>query len=253
MASLTTEGIILKRKHYREIDLLVTFFSSDFGKLSGVAFGAKRSQRRFANCLELFQRSRIFFSEHPNRTLVRIEMCELIAPVTFISRDIKALAHASYLTELITSLTAIRDQDKSKDLFQLLDKCIELLESGAPPEDVARVFEVRFLTLLGYGLDLQRCALCSVDCTEKTSCRFYPSDGRLRCENCGQEKGYLLSGGTIKSLQFIQGHDLEVAARARFSDRSGEEARRVLEDVVVRLMQRRPKSLEYIRRLKEKT
>jgi DNA repair protein RecO (recombination protein O) len=253
MASLTTEGIILQRKHYREADLLVTFFSSDFGRLSGVAFGAKRSQRRFANCLEMFQRSRIFFSERPNRSLVRIEMCELIAPVAFIPKDVKALAHASYLAELVVALTAARDQDKSRDIFQLLDKCLLLLESGVPPEDVARLFEVRFLTLLGYGLDLGKCALCNADCAEKTSCWFYPSDGRLRCTDCAQGKGYPLSGGTVKSLQFIQGQDLEVAARARFSERGGEEARRLLEEVMVRLMQRRPRTLEYIRRLKSAT
>jgi DNA repair protein RecO (recombination protein O) len=253
MASMKTEGIILQRKQYREMDLLVTFFSRDFGKLAGVAFGAKRSQKRFANCLEIFNRSRIFFSEHPHRRLVRLEMCELISSVTHIPHDMNALAHASYMVELVNSLTGERDTDKSNDIFHLLGKCLELLENEVPPEDAARIFEVRLMTLLGYGLGLQTCANCNTDCLEQGVCRFYPSDGRLRCRACAQDQGYPLSEGTIKALQFVQSQPLEVAGRVRFSARGEEEARRVLEEVLMRLMQRRPRSLEYIRRLKEKT
>jgi DNA repair protein RecO (recombination protein O) len=252
MASLKTEGIILQRKQYREMDLLVTFFSPDFGKLIGLAFGAKRSQKRFANCLELFNRSRIFFSESPQRSVVRLEMCELISGISHIPHDMSALAHASYLAELVELLTGERDQQNSADTFHLLNKCLEMLESGVPPEDTVLIFEMRLLSLLGYALDLRTCADCKAHCLEEKMCRFYPADGRLRCNACAQDKGYSVSGGTIKTLQFIQEQPLEVAARARFPVPGGEEARLILEDVLTRLMQRRPKSLEYIRRLKEK-
>ena len=55
MAPLITEGIILKRKDYRESDLIVTAFTKDFGKITGIAFGAKKSRKRFANCPGIFR------------------------------------------------------------------------------------------------------------------------------------------------------------------------------------------------------
>ena len=70
MAPLITEGIILKRKDYRESDLIVTAFTRDFGKITGIAFGAKKSRKRFANCLGFFARSRLYVSFPLNRDAV---------------------------------------------------------------------------------------------------------------------------------------------------------------------------------------
>jgi DNA repair protein RecO (recombination protein O) len=57
-----TEAIVLRRFDYGESDWIVTFYTSDFGKIRGIAKGARRSQKRFANTLELFSCSHILFS-----------------------------------------------------------------------------------------------------------------------------------------------------------------------------------------------
>jgi DNA repair protein RecO (recombination protein O) len=50
-----TTGFVLRCLNYGESDLIVTFYSSDFGKLKGIAKGAKRSKKRFANVFEPFR------------------------------------------------------------------------------------------------------------------------------------------------------------------------------------------------------
>ena len=54
MLPTRTRGIILRVNDYGESDKLVTFFSPDIGKATAIAKGAKRSQHRFVNKLELF-------------------------------------------------------------------------------------------------------------------------------------------------------------------------------------------------------
>lgn len=47
-----TEAIVLRLLDYGESDRIVTFYTAGFGKLRGIARGARRSRKRFANALE---------------------------------------------------------------------------------------------------------------------------------------------------------------------------------------------------------
>ena len=66
-------GFVLKSLSYGESDLIVTFYSREFGKIKGIAKGAKRSQKRFANVFEPFSLTNIIFSRKNRDTLAFIE------------------------------------------------------------------------------------------------------------------------------------------------------------------------------------
>ena len=57
-----TEAIVLRLLDYGESDRIVTFSTADFGKIRGIAKGARRSRKRFTNALEPFCHSRMIFS-----------------------------------------------------------------------------------------------------------------------------------------------------------------------------------------------
>ena len=46
MDILKSKCLILKKKDLNEADLLTVVFSKDFGKISGVAFGIRKSKKR---------------------------------------------------------------------------------------------------------------------------------------------------------------------------------------------------------------
>ena len=46
-----TPAIVLRSTPYGESDQIVTLYTLDFGKMKGIAKGAKRSRKRFANTL----------------------------------------------------------------------------------------------------------------------------------------------------------------------------------------------------------
>ena len=249
MAPLITEGIILKRKDYRESDLIVTAFTRDFGKITGIAFGAKKSRKRFANCLGFFARSRLYVSFPLNRELARLEACYLLEGAQELSENIPRLAYASYLAELTVSLTA--DRDKNRDLYLLLEYCLPQLVAGNDPEDTAHVFEIRFLTLLGYKLNLETCERCGTRLDSGETVYFNMAGSGFRCGSCAQDRGAPLSGGTLKSLRFMQNEPLQAVARLRLAPRARMELRPLLESFLLNLTQKRFKSLEFIRKLRE--
>ena len=54
METYLSQAIIMRIREFGESDLLVTFFTPDKGQLKGVAKGARKSRKRFVNCLDVF-------------------------------------------------------------------------------------------------------------------------------------------------------------------------------------------------------
>ncbi|MBW2672896.1 MAG: DNA repair protein RecO, partial [Deltaproteobacteria bacterium] len=52
-----TPAFVLHFLNYGEADRIVTLFTREFGKLKGIAKGARRSKKRFANAIEPFSHS----------------------------------------------------------------------------------------------------------------------------------------------------------------------------------------------------
>ncbi|MGA2109956.1 MAG: DNA repair protein RecO, partial [Syntrophorhabdales bacterium] len=54
MALHKDQAIVLSTRVFGESDKIVRFFTLESGKLTGIAKGGKKSQKRFMNTLELF-------------------------------------------------------------------------------------------------------------------------------------------------------------------------------------------------------
>ncbi len=68
MAVLTSEAVVLRTWPVHEADLIVSFFTRDYGKhASGVAKSALKSRKRFGGALEPMTVARAWFVERPGR------------------------------------------------------------------------------------------------------------------------------------------------------------------------------------------
>ena len=73
MSSLTTTAIVLRAVNYGEADRIVTLFGRDTGRLSALARGARKSQRRFAGGLSLCALGSAAIRERAGAELVTLE------------------------------------------------------------------------------------------------------------------------------------------------------------------------------------
>ena len=78
MAVLTSEAVVLRTWPVHEADLVVSFFTRDYGKMTGVAKSALKSRRRFGGALEPMTVARAWFAERPKQELVRLDQLEII-------------------------------------------------------------------------------------------------------------------------------------------------------------------------------
>src|SRR5229473_1418469 len=99
-------AIVLRTRDYSESDRIVTLLTREFGKLSGIAKGAKVSRRRFERKLEVFSHVMLYFRRRPHGDLVFITRAESDGLVPHnIDDDLDKIALGSYMVELADALT----------------------------------------------------------------------------------------------------------------------------------------------------
>lgn len=149
MSIQTTEAIVLNRRDFRETSILATFYSKDFGKVKGILKGIRGDRSRYGSCAELFGFNKIVFYEKTKSEFQNITQCDLIDGLFGIRKNLSAIAYATYLVELVDELT--EPSEKNETIFELLLGSLRLLAKGSEPTKIARIFEIRLLTLLGFG------------------------------------------------------------------------------------------------------
>ena len=78
MSVLTSEAVVLRTWPVHEADLIVSFFTRDYGRMKGVAKSALKSRKRFGGALEPMTVARAWFAERPRQELVRLDQLEIV-------------------------------------------------------------------------------------------------------------------------------------------------------------------------------
>jgi DNA repair protein RecO (recombination protein O) len=247
-----TEAIVLRLLNYGESDRIVTFCTAEFGKIRGIAKGARRSRKRFVNALEPFSCSRIFFSRSGPESLALIEGCDVLSHFSGIRADLEKTLAASYLIDLTDQFSP--EDKKNVASFCLLHDFLQFLEGSAMTEALLRFFEIRLLRISGYDPVLDHCLLCKTPIGKQAGYRFDAAKGGLTCRVCGpgSPDAIPVSLGTIRTL--IMGREMEIdrLGRLLLSDQSANESRRILSYFIRHILGRELKSvhvLNEIRRL----
>jgi len=162
--SLKTQAFVLRFLNYGESDRIVTFFTREFGKLRGIAKGARRSRKRFSNAIEPFSHSLLLFSKRGEGALAIIENCDVINHYPEIRADLERTMTAAYMIDLVDQFTV--EGKKSAGTFQLLSDFLMLLEKRSNLNETTRFFELRLLKLSGYDPVLERCVICNESLAE---------------------------------------------------------------------------------------
>lgn len=154
MKQQTTPAIVLRRTNYAEADRIVTFLTP-IGKVKAIVKGVRRSKSKLAGGIELFSESTITFLE-TRGNLARIVSTRLDQHWDGIIGDLQRMMFGYETMKLIDK--AIED-DAERGYFDLLRSTLTALgDLQMHLSDVEVWFYVRFLELLGYGLNLKTTA-----------------------------------------------------------------------------------------------
>ncbi|MFH0787616.1 MAG: DNA repair protein RecO [Pseudomonadota bacterium] len=250
MPTKSVEAIILQVKLYGESDLIVDFFSSQAGRMRGIAKGAKKSKKRFVHCLEPLNRVRLSLFEKQNSSLVRLDQGEVLDPFQGIRKDFRKWGQASYFCEMIKELFAIGDSNPA--VFELIKESLRVLEQEKGDPEVFPIFQIRLLQLAGYALYLSACLHCGKKTEEIDAPFFSVARGGVFCPNClPGAKGIQLSLGAIQSIRQSMTMNCPQVFRIRFSREIRREIEGLLGVFSCQIMGRELSSVRYLKQIQE--
>jgi DNA repair protein RecO (recombination protein O) len=170
MNVLTSEAVVLRTWPLRESDLIVSFFTRDYGRVKGVAKSALKSRKRFGGALEPMTLARAWFAERPRQELVRLDQLEILHSPLSGPVDHVRLAVLSFFAELIDE--ALPEHDPQETVFRLLVSVLETTSASpaappngsapqtAPPWMPLTYFSLWMTRLMGLLPDVSRCTAC---------------------------------------------------------------------------------------------
>ena len=152
------EAIVLSKRAYGESDRIIHLFTLAAGKVSAIAKGAGKSQKRFVNTLEPFNHIRVEYFDRHNRGMVRIDNADLVSGNDGIETGMKRICSASFFTELVDRMT--REREPNTGLFMALQEFIALARSKDPEYPDILSCELKMLDVLGYHPNFDTCVFC---------------------------------------------------------------------------------------------
>ena len=162
MSVLTSEAVVLRTWPVNEADLVVSFFTRDYGKVKGVAKSALKSRKRFGGALEPMTVARAWFAERPRQELVRLDQLEILRSPLSAPVDPVRLAVLSFYAELLDE--ALPERDPHETVFRLLlsvlDQTTALNSASAQPWMPLTYFQLWMTRLMGLLPELAHCTAC---------------------------------------------------------------------------------------------
>lgn len=244
-----TPAVVLRTRPHGESDKIVTFLTRDWGKVTGIAKGAKRSRRRFVNVLEPF--THVWLRFRPSRAdeLAFILGCELIQAFRRPSQDLRRFALASYLAELSDVMVAGREA--GHEVYTLLVGSLSTLETRSEiPVLFQSAFELRLLAEVGYAPNLADCPVCGRAASHPqtdASLPFSPGLGGLLCPRCEGRGGptFRVSSMTLGLFRMWLARETLPDA-PEISPRVFQETRALVSRLLTRHLPRPLKSLAFL-------
>lgn len=142
----STEAIILAVKDYSEADRILVVFSKDYGKLSLIAKGVRKTNSKKRGHLEVF--NLIKFSATKTKGLDIIVEAEIIKSYSKIRKDLKKVSLGYYFCEVLGKST--KEEEVHRQTFDLLEAYFTKLEKQKMLKNLRINFVSDLLVNLGY-------------------------------------------------------------------------------------------------------
>ena len=182
MPLYSAQVIILRRRDFQETDKVVTAYTREFGKLSAIAKGARRSTSRLVGATEPLVYARMQLATGRNFDIIS----EAVIKHAFsgLRSTRQRIGQGMYLAELTDAL--VDERQSSPELFDLLLSSLYLLEGRIADAATILRFQMQALDIAGYSPEVNRCAHCQAVRPAGRPAAFSPSLGGIVCNRCLQ-------------------------------------------------------------------
>jgi len=245
MALFASDALILRTWPVNEADLIVSFFTRDYGKIKGVAKAALKSRKRFGGALEPMTLTRAFFADRPRQELVRLDQLELLRSPLSGPVDYCRAAVLSFYAETLEE--TLPEHDTQETVFRLLLAVLEQTTVDQPWMPLT-YFSLWITRLMGWLPDLAACTVCGERLVAGEA-SFHPMSDGLFCPLHRQGAGSTLSVDSWQLAQRMLREPVTAFTNEQWSRRRAQDLRRFTLQSLERHIERRLRSAEALSRI----
>jgi DNA repair protein RecO (recombination protein O) len=245
MSVLTSEAVVLRTWPVHESDLIVSFFTRDYGRMKGVAKAALKSRKRFGGALEPMTLARAWFAERPRQELVRLDQLEIVRSPLADPVDAVRMTALSFYAELLDEV--LPEHDPQETVFRLLVSVLEqtTVEQSWMP---LTYFSLWMTRLVGLLPDIAHCTACG-ETLQAAEISFSSYHDGLFCAAHRNGSGNLLSADSWQLAQRMLRAPASAFAGESWPRRRGTDLRRFALQSLERHLERKLKTAEALGRL----
>jgi DNA repair protein RecO (recombination protein O) len=194
---IKTEAVILKTMKYGDTSKIVTFYTKEYGKLNGIAKGARTAKNKFGSSLEPLTYSMLVLYKKEHRDLHLISQCDAIDSFKNLTEDLDRMTIAFAVIELINLVT--HQEERNHPLFALLGETLSALNSSLKNYSTYfHAFRLRLASLFGYTPNFEVCGECGeplVIGSGENQFAFQVARGAIFCNRCCKPNDSSMNGG----------------------------------------------------------
>jgi DNA repair protein RecO (recombination protein O) len=153
MRQVSTEGIILKRINFSEADRILTVITPDYGQVSLLAKGVRKSKSKLAGGLEIFSVSEINYIDGKSdlKTIVstRLKM--------YFKNIVSNVERTMVAYDFMKLVESFSKHTETKEYYNLLKNGLSSLNEDSLEFKITEVwFYMNILTINGSGINLEK-------------------------------------------------------------------------------------------------
>ncbi len=238
------QAVILRKLDYGEADRIYTLLTRRHGKVGAIAKGVRRSASRLASALELYACVDVQLATGRSLDVVT-QVVRLPGPR--LEAGVERTAYAAVIAEVADRVT--EDRHPVEGVYELTVLALEELARESEPRRASAYFIGRALELLGFAPELSDCASCGTALTAAPA-PFSPAAGGFLCGECAVPGMIPVSVSAIKVLRLVAAGEIDLFRRLRLEEPVLAEVEGVLEAQLEHHLDRRLKSLAFLRQLR---
>lgn len=213
MNDQTTRGIVLKSVDYSETSLIVRIFTEDYGKLTVMSRGARKSKHGIGGLLKPPNQLSITYRHRDNRDIQTLMACEYDARHPGIVQELSRSAAAMLAVEMLDR--SVHDYDPHSILFRLIASFLEQLSDlDSEPARLIHFYQLHLSRQLGFAPHLDHCVHCG---RPLTTAVVETVAGHLSCTHCRPGGEASLSAEELNYLRSLQSTNIAELGDLNFS------------------------------------
>jgi len=264
MSAEQATALVLRTYDFSESSLVVTLFTREFGKIRGIAKGAKRPKNPFDFALDLLSLCRVVFLRKSSEALHIITEAKLQRRFRVEESGLPRFYAALYVAELLNAMTD--EEDAHPELFDVSEETLTALQKGGDIQLLIPFYELRILDLTGHSPALDMCVSCGESVRGKSSAQsrqenrtptgaharqeYYFSllDGGVLCGRCrpGKRGVVLVPSSVIEAMDELRGKTPQDVGSLQIAPNVSGQLRGLLGQYVCHLLGQRPRMHEYL-------